>query len=195
MQVFDLLRSDRHCDKKSPDYITVHDGRQKSDTQTSPSSNLAIKISDEITYTSRTVATSPKQKSKFHKFWSTGNMGSSSKTSRNGSPTELSPAASVPLSYTNSASNMNAGNVSVGLTSSVEVDEKQRRRAFAHYDCQSLVVKLGYDGRLKSLLSKRRNTTTGASAASMLGTRSTTPDGDSGEEDAGDGRCNDLIER
>lgn len=111
-------------------------------------------------------------------------IGSNVGTSKNAdSPTELSSQ----IGQSNCASGVASG--------PVEVDEKQRRRAFAHYDCQSLIAKLGYGGKLKSLLSKRRNTTTGASAASMLSGRSTTPDGDSGEEDAGDGRSNDLIER
>lgn len=75
-----------------------------------------------------------------------------------------------------------------------DCEERQRRRAFAHYDVQSLTANVGYAARLRGfLLSRRRNTTTGASAASMLGTRAATPD--SGDEDSGDGRSNDLLER
>ncbi|XP_064484680.1 signal-induced proliferation-associated 1-like protein 2 [Ornithodoros turicata] len=49
------------------------------------------------------------------------------------------------------------------------VEEKLRKKAFAHYDCQSITADLSEASiRLASLLSKRRNTTTGASAASML---------------------------
>lgn len=79
---------------------------------------------------------------------------------------------------------------------SADVEERQRRRAFAHYDCQSLTANLGYAAKLRGLLlARRRNTTTGASAASMLSTRSTTPDNvDSGDEDYGDGQNNDLLE-
>lgn len=48
-------------------------------------------------------------------------------------------------------------------------EEKLRKKAFAHYDCQSITADLSEASvRLASLLSKRRNTTTGASAASML---------------------------
>ncbi|KAL1467158.1 hypothetical protein MTO96_042359 [Rhipicephalus appendiculatus] len=48
-------------------------------------------------------------------------------------------------------------------------DERLRRRALAHYDCQSLGANLSRaSGRLASILGRRRNTTTGASAASML---------------------------
>lgn len=81
--------------------------------------------------------------------------------------------------------------------SSGELEERQRRRAFAHYDVQSITANLGYAAKLRGLLlARRRNTTTGASAASMLGARAATPDGgDSGDEDAGDGRGNDLLER
>lgn len=60
---------------------------------------------------------------------------------------------------------------------SQEAEEIARRRAFAHYDCQSLTTNLNYSVRLRrNHLAKRRNTTTGASAASML-IRSSTPDG------------------
>lgn len=75
-----------------------------------------------------------------------------------------------------------------------EVEEIARRRAFAHYDCQSLTTNLGYAVRIRrNLLCKRRNTTTGASAASLLG-RSSTPDKENGEEDSGDGHNNELVE-
>nr|CAD7263867.1 unnamed protein product [Timema shepardi] len=60
-----------------------------------------------------------------------------------------------------------------------------------------MTANLGYAAKLRGLLlARRRNTTTGASAASMLGTgRAATPEGtDSGDEDAGDGRGNDLLE-
>jgi hypothetical protein len=85
-----------------------------------------------------------------------------------------------------------------------EEKERQRRRAFAHYDCQSLTANLPCAAtRLRNLLNlRRRNTATGASAASM---RSSTPDAplSSGsnsstehlEEDTGDGRHNELLDR
>ena len=69
---------------------------------------------------------------------------------------------------------------------SADVEERHRRRAFAHYDCQSFTANLGYAAKLRGLLlARRRNTATGASAASSL--RSSTPD-ESPEEDAGDGK-------
>ncbi|CAG9820298.1 unnamed protein product [Phaedon cochleariae] len=86
-------------------------------------------------------------------------------------------------------STMNCSSTSINSSAAVETDEIARRRAFAHYDCQSLTTNL----RLRmNLLARRRNTTTGASAASML-TRSSTPDGDS-EDDCGDGNSNDLVD-
>ncbi|ENN78428.1 hypothetical protein YQE_05105, partial [Dendroctonus ponderosae] len=76
---------------------------------------------------------------------------------------------------------------------SQEAEEIARRRAFAHYDCQSLTTNLNYAVRLRrNHLAKRRNTTTGASAASML-IRSSTPDGE-GDDDGGDGQSNELVE-
>ncbi|XP_043482719.1 signal-induced proliferation-associated 1-like protein 2 isoform X2 [Leptopilina heterotoma] len=75
---------------------------------------------------------------------------------------------------------------------SADVEERHRRRAFAHYDCQSFTANLGYAAKLRGiLLARRRNTATGASAASSL--RSSTPD-EAPEEDTGDGKGNDLLE-
>ncbi|XP_012286463.1 signal-induced proliferation-associated 1-like protein 2 [Orussus abietinus] len=75
---------------------------------------------------------------------------------------------------------------------SADVEERHRRRAFAHYDCQSLTANLGYAAKLRGvLLARRRNTATGASAASSL--RASTPD-EAPEEDAGDGKGNELLE-
>lgn len=69
---------------------------------------------------------------------------------------------------------------------SADVEERHRRRAFAHHDCQSLTANLGYAAKLRGiLLARRRNTATGASAASTL--RASTPD-ETPEEDAGDGK-------
>ena len=111
--------------------------------------------------------TSPKLRIKLHKFW-----GKDGKVMRN-----VEEKADV-------------------VQQNMDLEDRQRRRAFAHYDCQSLTANLGYAAKLRGLLlARRRNTTTGASAASMLGTRSATPDGDSGDEDSGDGTSNELLER
>lgn len=69
-----------------------------------------------------------------------------------------------------------------------------KRKQFAHYDCQSLMANLNYAAEIRgALLSRRRNTTTGASAASLLATRGQPP-GDDAVPDPGDGRSNELLE-
>lgn len=126
-------------------------------------------------------STSPKLRLKLHRFWGgAGNMAGVAKQSG------LRQSA-MDDSVVNSNNNI--------TTTSADIEERQRRRAFAHYDCQSLTANLGYAAKLRGLLlARRRNTTTGASAASMLNSRSATPDGDSGDEDSGDGYNNDLLE-
>lgn len=112
----------------------------------------------------------------------------------NGSAAAVQSATvSTTTSTTSSSSNTSATNVVTAA--SADVEERQRRRAFAHYDCQSLTANLGYAAKLRGLLlARRRNTTTGASAASMQ-TRSSTPDGaESGDEDYGDGQANELLD-
>jgi signal-induced proliferation-associated 1 like protein 1 len=73
-------------------------------------------------------------------------------------------------------------------------DDIARRRAFSHYDCQSLTTNLNYTAKLRRMLAKRRNTTTGASAASMTA-KAFAPDGETGgDDDGGDGQSNDLVQ-
>lgn len=85
---------------------------------------------------------------------------------------------------------------SIASTLSADMEERQRRRAFIHYDCQSLAANLGYAAKLRGLLlAKRRNTTTGASAASMINARSSTPDStQENVDDFGDGQSNESLE-
>lgn len=60
-------------------------------------------------------------------------------------------------------------NITSSIYLSAEAEEIARRRAFTHFDCQSLTTNLNYTVRLrKNILAKRRNTATGASAASMF---------------------------
>ncbi|CAG4986744.1 unnamed protein product [Parnassius apollo] len=74
------------------------------------------------------------------------------------------------------------------------VPEETKRKQFAHYDCQSLMANLSYAAEIRgALLSRRRNTTTGASAASLLATRGLPP-GEDAIPDTGDGRSNELLE-
>nr|CAD7429365.1 unnamed protein product [Timema monikensis] len=117
---------------------------------------------------------SPKLRLKLHRFWAGGGGGSGGKPPRHQQHQD-----------------------DAGVMASDVTDERHKRRCFAHHDCQSMTANLGYAAKLRGLLlARRRNTTTGASAASMLGTgRAATPEGtDSGDEDAGDGRGNDLLE-
>lgn len=102
----------------------------------------------------------------------------------------------VPSSEDVNTINLNVStNSSVTAVAAADIEERTKRRAFAHYDCQSLTANLGYAAKLRGLLlARRRNTTTGASAAAMYSTRSSTPDGDSADEDYGDGLNNDLLE-
>lgn len=72
--------------------------------------------------------------------------------------------------------------------------EAARRRVFAHYDVQSLSANLSYAARLRGLLAaRRRNTATGASAASLP--RAATPDSPEQDDDPGDTNNNQLIQR
>ncbi|KAH9631191.1 hypothetical protein HF086_005962 [Spodoptera exigua] len=78
-----------------------------------------------------------------------------------------------------------------GLSAVADVN---KRKQFAHYDCQSLMANLTYAAEIRgALLSRRRNTTTGASAASLLATRGLPP-GEDAVPDTGDGRSNELLE-
>ncbi|XP_022694025.1 signal-induced proliferation-associated 1-like protein 2 [Varroa jacobsoni] len=72
---------------------------------------------------------------------------------------------------------------------SARLEDRLRKKLFAHYDCQSLTANLTLASRLRNVLAKRRNTTTGASAASQLGDNCEGRDGD-----AGDGRFNELVQ-
>ncbi|XP_050303097.1 signal-induced proliferation-associated 1-like protein 1 isoform X1 [Anthonomus grandis grandis] len=125
---------------------------------------------------------SPKVKSKLTRFW--------------GNNTSISNGVTSTNMIKSTRQTMDDSIVSTASSQSVfsqESEEISRRRAFAHYDCQSLTTNLNYSIRLRrNHLAKRRNTTTGASAASML-LKSSTPDGDA-EDDVGDGQSNELVE-
>ncbi|KYB27859.1 Signal-induced proliferation-associated 1-like protein 2 [Tribolium castaneum] len=121
------------------------------------------------------VPSSPKSRVKLSRFWSNGQV--NVKNQRQAMDDSM----------------VNTSSSSCSVICSAEAEEIARRRAFSHYDCQSLTTNLNYTARLRRILAKRRNTTTGASAASMLA-KSFTSDGDSGEEDNGDGQNNDLVQ-
>ncbi|GAB0093514.1 signal-induced proliferation-associated 1-like protein 1 [Sergentomyia squamirostris] len=128
---------------------------------------------------------SPKLLTKLHKIWGPNKQGRS----------QTHDEMMMPPPPPSTGSNNSIG-YDVNISPSVDIEERQRRQSFAHYDCQSLTANLIYAAKLRSLLlARRRNTTTGASAASMLNSRSSTPDGaKSIEEDFGDGQNNELIE-
>lgn len=88
-----------------------------------------------------------------------GNASTSSSSSSKGgvmNGVSTSPEPDLTANLERDASDMEA-----------RLDERLKRKAFAHHDCQSMSVNLGYAARLRGLLAQRRNTTTGASAASM----------------------------
>ncbi|XP_063699348.1 signal-induced proliferation-associated 1-like protein 1 [Culicoides brevitarsis] len=147
---------------------------------------------DDITDGSRaTTEGSPKMKGKFHRLW----PNSSSKHISHKQQQQQQVQQSSEDLMNSSVSSVCSVSAQSTVSSSADIEERQRRRAFAHYDCQSLTANLGYAAKLRGLLlARRRNTTTGASAAAMYNTRSSTPDGDSADEDAGDGQNNDLLE-
>lgn len=126
---------------------------------------------------------SPKLRTKLQRLW-----GPSKQTRA------MSMAAQANTSTTSGSGHVD--DCSVVSSLSADIEERQRRRAFAHYDCQSLAANLGYAAKLRGLLlARRRNTTTGASAASMLNARASTPDStNDSSEDYGDGQGNDLLE-
>lgn len=124
-------------------------------------------------------SSSPKLRLKFHKFW-----GANNKFSRTTDDAAAGGLPGAPVSNPQAAG--------VGCTDFTG-DERQKRRGFAHYDVQSLTATVGLPSRLQNMLSRRRNTATGASAASMLAARSSTPE--SGDEDLGDGKHNNLLDR
>ncbi|KAG1713971.1 Signal-induced proliferation-associated 1-like protein 1 [Nymphon striatum] len=79
----------------------------------------------------------------------------------------------------------------VSFSSETRSNNKLRRKAIIHYDCQSITSHL--DGaNIQHILSRRRNTTTGASAASSA--QRSMEDISSENSDFGDDRYNDLIQ-
>lgn len=98
------------------------------------------------------------------------------------------------VNVTRCTENANANVSAVTTVTSSDIEERTRRRAFAHFDCQSLTANLGYAAKVRGLLlARRRNTTTGASAAAMY-SRSSTPDRENCDDDLDERLCNDLIE-
>ncbi|XP_041775118.1 signal-induced proliferation-associated 1-like protein 1 isoform X2 [Anopheles merus] len=180
-----------------------HSGHGHGNGAAPASSNITLTGDDVV---DRGGNASPKLRNKFHRLWGSSN-GASAAGSANGSANgkrqvanggaaaAVAPGtASLDDSQLCMALNVSASSTTTTV-SSADIEERQRRRAFAHFDCRSLTANLGYAAKLRGfLLERRRNTTTGASAAATYGTRSSTPDGDSVDEDYGDGQQNELLE-
>lgn len=118
-------------------------------------------------------------------------IGPSTKVSSTSTENGLDSAssASAPTSPTTSGPAAKSSSSSRLDDPEVRLEEKLRQKAFAHYDCQSMTASIHGASKLCHVLAKRRNTTTGASAASML-TRNPSLEG----QDEGDGRSNDLVQ-
>ncbi|PVD26348.1 hypothetical protein C0Q70_14019 [Pomacea canaliculata] len=77
-------------------------------------------------------------------------------------------------------------------------EEKLRQKAFVHFDCQSIGVRMSRSDRMRASPNYLKNITTGASAASVK-RNSYAVSGDkdftnsSSSDDAGDGKSNDLV--
>ncbi|XP_013794291.1 signal-induced proliferation-associated 1-like protein 2 [Limulus polyphemus] len=133
---------------------------------------------------------SPRLKTKIHKFWEIKD-----KKTRNkllGSEPSLFKKLRGKSEIAAEISGKGSNN---SLDAESRFEDKLRKKVLAHYDCQSITANLSYASCLRNLLNKRRNTTTGASAASMS---SRTPnDGAEGmtveEPDPGDDKSNNLI--
>lgn len=69
-------------------------------------------------------------------------------------------------------------------------EERRQSKALVHYDCQSICVNFSDVIKRKNSLNRRKNTTTGASAASGVRNLMEEPGGD---EDYGDNKANDLV--
>ncbi|CAH1791382.1 unnamed protein product [Owenia fusiformis] len=70
-----------------------------------------------------------------------------------------------------------------------------KRKAFTHFDCQSVGVSLNEVIKSRNYLAKRRNTKTGASAASRLNSSDRVEEsGDDDSNDEGDGKNNNLLQ-
>lgn len=90
------------------------------------------------------------------------------------------------------------------LDSEARLEERRRRRALVHYDCQSVLVSLSAVASRRGQLLTRKNTATGASAASSAWRAEKRREEDPAtaqaadpaeEEDRGDERSNDLVLR
>ncbi|KFM59860.1 Signal-induced proliferation-associated 1-like protein 2, partial [Stegodyphus mimosarum] len=134
---------------------------------------------------------SPKIKTKFHKLWDIKDRNKMKSKMLNSEPSIFKKLRGNKADVSD-CSGKGSDN---SLDAEARIEDKLRKKAFAHYDCQSVIANLSYASRLRSLLSKRRNTTTGASAASMLNRTpaSSTENLNPEDSDPGDGRSSELL--
>ncbi|KAK8750904.1 hypothetical protein OTU49_015051, partial [Cherax quadricarinatus] len=150
-------------------------------------------------------ATSPKVRSKFQKLWDKDKpsifkklRSSKSTESKADSKSDINSESSVSSNVTKSCKSGETNGDSDSRSEELPVSVPTRRSAFAHYDCRSLATQFNI-GHMRSLLTERANTTTGASAAAMAGSvpsglhHDSTEDLQHDEHDPGDGRSNQLI--
>ncbi|GIY80218.1 signal-induced proliferation-associated 1-like protein 2 [Caerostris extrusa] len=134
---------------------------------------------------------SPKIKNKFYKLW---DIKDKNKAKNKLLSSEPSIFKKLRGSKTDMSDCTGKGSDN-SLDAEVRIEDKLRRKAFAHYDCESLVANLSYASRLRNLLSRRRNTTTGASAASMQNRAHANNLENMNPEDSdpGDGQSSELL--
>ncbi|XP_063602240.1 signal-induced proliferation-associated 1-like protein 2 isoform X5 [Penaeus indicus] len=150
-------------------------------------------------------ATSPKVRSKFQKLWDKDKSSifkklrsSKSTEGKADSKSDVNSESSVPSSSSKSSKTGEANGETDSRGEESVATVPARRSAFAHYDCRSLAAHLT-SVHMRSSLTERANTTTGASAAAMAGTGSGGSQHDSTEDlrpdesDPGDGRSNHLV--
>ncbi|KAK7086180.1 Signal-induced proliferation-associated 1-like protein 2 [Halocaridina rubra] len=149
-------------------------------------------------------ATSPKVRSKFQKLWDKDKpsifrklRSSKSTENKNDLKAEITSESNVQTVSRCSKPGEVSGDTESRSEESL-ISVPARRSVFAHYDCRSLGAQLS-SVHVRSLLTERVNTTTGASAAAMAGIASLGPHHDSTEDlqpddsDSGDGRSNHLV--
>ncbi|KAJ8673358.1 hypothetical protein QAD02_004620 [Eretmocerus hayati] len=165
--------------------------------------NMTSSLNGNLNSTSSTSnGSSPKLRLKLNRLWGSSSHGAgsggASGSSSGGKPGTRSSASAALVAAASVNCHQDEISTACGVGGagspvvSADLEERHRRRAFAHYDCQSLTANLGYAAKLRGiLLARRRNTATGASAASAF--RASTPD-EAPEEDAGDGKGNELLE-
>ncbi|XP_013787544.1 signal-induced proliferation-associated 1-like protein 2 [Limulus polyphemus] len=96
------------------------------------------------------------------------------------------------------STNLSTHGSHMSIDSDCRLEEKMRKKTFAHYDCQSISVDLSTTASVVcKLVTRRCNTSTGASAASVISKLQYSHSGDGNAlmkyQDPGDGRCNDLV--